>query len=157
MSPSARIDLSTSVTRAREHAKLAAVMFETDQEWGAVCGFYSAYHLIRASFLADPVFEDPIRLSKINSKLLPDDRWVTKHSTGGLNAPSYGINEIVSTLYLEIRARYQRLHIASNLVRYDRGLKPAQLAAAQGDLAEVTRAYEAGEIVCTLHLPPAAS
>lgn len=152
MSPAADIrDISTSVSRAKDHAKLAAVMFDTEQEWSAVCGFYSAYHLIRASFLADPVFDDPHRLSKISLKIHPEDRYVSKHSKGGLSSTSYGINEIVSTLYLEIRARYQRLHIASNTVRYGRGLKAIQLPSVQADLAELTRAFEAGEIICALH------
>lgn len=152
MSPAADIrDITTSVSRAKDHAKLATVMFDTGQEWAAVCGFYSAYHLIRAAFLADPVFDDAHRLSKINPKIHAEDKFVTKHSKGGLSSTSYGINEIVSTLYLDIRARYQRLHIASNTVRYGRGLKAIQLPSIQADLAEITRAFEAGEIVCTLH------
>lgn len=152
MSPSADIrDISTSVSRAKDHAKLADVMFDAEQEWAAVCGFYSAYHLIRASFLADPVFDDPHRLSKISAKIHPEDRFATKHSKGGLSSSSYGINEIVSTLYLDIRARYQRLHIASNTVRYGRGLKAIQLPSVQADLAEIKRAFEAGQIVCSLH------
>ena len=126
-------------------------MFDTGQEWAAVCGFYSAYHLIRASFLADPVFDDPHRLSKISTKIFPEDRFVTKHSKGGLSSTSYGINEIVSTLYLDIRARYHRLHVASNTVRYGRGLRAIQLPSVQADLVEVTRAFDAGEIICTMH------
>ena len=126
-------------------------MFETGQEWAAVCAFYSAYHLIRAALLADPVFDDANRLSKINSKILPEDRFVTKHSKGGLSSSSYGVNEIVSVLYIDIRARYLRLHVASNQVRYGRGLNAIQLPSLQADLQEITRAYEAGDLVCTIH------
>lgn len=146
-------DVETCISRARDHAKLAEVMFDTGQEWAAVCAFYSAYHLIRASLLSDPVFDDANRLSKINPKILPEDRFVAKHSKGGLSSAAFGINEIVSVLYLEIRARYLRLHVASNQVRYGRGIKAITAPSLREDLHEITRAFEAGEIICPMHLP----
>jgi len=143
-------DVDTCVARAREHAKLAAVMFDTQQEWAAVCAFYSAYHLLRASLINDPVFDDAHRLSRINSRILPEDRQVHKHSTGGLSKPAYGLNEIISVLYPAIRARYIRLHIASIDVRYGTGIRAISTDSLRQDLAEITRAFDDGEIICSL-------
>lgn len=141
-------DVPTCILRAKEHAKLADVLFETKQEWAAVCGFYSAYHLMRAALLSDPIFDDAHRLSEKSDKIRPEDRFVSKHSKGGLSSTSYGLNEIVSVLYVEFRARYYRLHIASNAVRYGRGLEALRLPELKKDLEQITQAFEVGKLVC---------
>lgn len=146
-------DSTECISRSREHAKLATVMFDTQQEWAAVCAFYAAYHLMRASLLVDPVFSDAHRLSRINPKILPEDRGVSKHSTGSLSKPAYGLNEIVTVLYPDVRSRYYRLHMGSIAVRYGSGLGVIRPENLQEDLAEITRAFEAGEVVCQKELP----
>lgn len=146
-------DIATCVSRSEEHGKLATLMFETGQEWAAVCAFYSAYHLVRASLMTDPVFDDLERLRKISPKIFPEDRTVSKHSKGGLSSASFGVNELVSFLYPAVRARYARLHVASNQVRYERGIRAIATTNLQEDHAEIVRAFTDGELKSTLHLP----
>lgn len=140
-------DVEDMQVRAAEHSSLAQVLFDTEQEWAAVCGFYAAYHLMRASFLADPIFEDETSLLRINSKLTSEDRFAEKHSKGGLSAASFGVNEIVTVLYPHVRGRYGRLHIASCQVRYGKGLDAFKLSDIQEDWEVIGSEYKAGNIV----------
>ena len=140
-------DIQELRNRSGEHGKLASVLFDTDQEWASVVAFYSAYQLVRASFIADPIFDDRSRLKRANPKLEPEDRWAEKHSKGGLSAVSYGVTEIVSVLYPNIKGRYGRLHIASCMVRYSDGLGSLRLSSIKDDWNFIMAEYDAGNIV----------
>ncbi|WP_079580831.1 hypothetical protein [Arthrobacter sp. 31Cvi3.1E] len=101
---------------------MAQDLYAKNDEWAAVCGFYSCYQLVRASMEKDPIFGDAALLAVVHPNLLPEDRHETKHSKGGLNKPAFGVNEIVTLVYPHIKREYNALHLASCNVRYEAGL-----------------------------------
>lgn len=113
------------VERAKYHAQLGKTLFQIGNEWAAVTLFYASYHMVKASFVRDPVFDDPQRLFGIDDRLRAEDRFETKHSYGGIgrNAVQLGVNEIVTRLYPRINRDYGLLHLASCDVRYRGGLR----------------------------------
>ncbi len=127
----------------------AVVMKETaerlsgsDEEWAAVCYFYSAYHTVKAAFIEDPVFGDLNRLQSFSTDLVPDDRYVTHHRGRLGNGPRKpGVNDIVRMFYPTISKQYVRLHMASIAVRYEGGLAPIQLATVKADYHVIAEAY----------------
>lgn len=115
---------------------------DSDEEWAAVCYFYSAYHTMKAAFIEDPVFDDPTRLSTFSPNLIPDDRYVTHHrGRMGTGPRKLGVNDIVQLLYPQIAPRYIRLHMASIAVRYENGLAPLTLEAVRADYSMLMDAY----------------
>lgn len=117
--------------RARHHETVGdALAGAANEEWAAVCYFYSAYHLLRHALLADPVFGDPPRLRTIHPDLFPGARDITRHH--GRNRPGeprqWGMNELIQVLYPVVAPTYERLHQASIAVRYKGGI--AQFSAA---------------------------
>lgn len=96
----------------------------SEDEWAAVCWFYAAYHLVRASLQRDPRFDDPGQLAQMSARLCMDDRYAQRHKgrRGGANV-ELGINDIVRLAYRDVRSPYERLHQASIDVRYESGLR----------------------------------
>lgn len=120
----------------------AVVLRNQGDEWYAVCFFYAAYHMVKAALIEDPVFDDLARLQGINSNLVPDDRFATRHH-GFIQVSTrvMGINDIVRALYPEIAAEYVRLHMASIEVRYGTGLGVISQASVDEDYEAVVTAY----------------
>lgn len=118
--------------RAQRHRKVGDALAGAGDEWALVCYFYSAYHLVKAALISDPVFDDAARLAKAPIPLTPDDRYVTSHR--GRRRPGWpqewGVNDLVTMIYRFIRDDYELLHQASIEVRYGRGraLPPIEVA-----------------------------
>lgn len=101
--------------------------------------FYSAYHLVSAALLSDPIFHDPTRLAAANSNLTMAERAATRHKgymqygPGGRRTKVWGLNDLVQLLYRPVFPYYSQLHEGSVDVRYGSGLRvPLQrLAEAQ--------------------------
>lgn len=117
-------DPAVMVARSRQHAAAAETLAAAGNEWFAVCWFYGAYHLARARMHADPIFQDPTRLTQVSPRLCMDDRTASRHQgrKGAKGQPELGVSDIVRLLYPEIVGSYHRLHQASIDVRYGRGL-----------------------------------
>lgn len=122
-----------------------------DNEWFAVCYFYSAYHLIKAALIRDPIFDSVTELSRIDVHLTPAHRWTTKHQgrvqSGGRDP---GINDIVVKLYNGISIEYRRLHSASVNVRYSDGLGAISPQTVAQDFSTIWDAHSRGEIRYTV-------
>lgn len=113
-------------------------------EWYVVCYFYSAYHVVRAALLEDPIFEDLGRLTARSAYLTMGDRLATRHQgylAGGDRV--LGINDIVRILYPQIAVEYRRLHSASIDVRYGEGLAVISEESIVDDYHTIVDAYRA--------------
>lgn len=117
-----RLSIQQLEARADHHWNVAQALYAKNDEWAAVCGFYSCYQLVRASMEKDPIFNDMALLAVVHPNLLPEDRHETKHSKGGLSRPAFGVNEIVTLVYPHIKREYTALHLASCDIRYEAGL-----------------------------------
>jgi hypothetical protein len=123
-------------------------------EWAAVPMFYSAFHLVRAALVTDPLFDDPGRCARKNVYLSMQDRECTRHNTrwrreaDGSRSKLWGVNELVTLLYAPIWPYYELMHQASVEVRYGRGLiHPLQRVCEALD--EITRCSSAGLLVAS--------
>lgn len=138
------------VARAARHRKVGDALADAGDEWALVCFFYSAYHLVKAALVSDPVFDDPARLAKAPISLTPDDRHVTSHK--GRRRPGspqeWGVNDLVAMLYRFIRDDYELLHQASIEVRYGQGLVLPPLKTAREALDRISARSDSG----TLHV-----
>lgn len=105
-----------------KHWATTQLLMDAGNEWAAVTGFYSCYHLLRAAMMQEPLFDQPIELSRVHHTLQSGDRYETKHSLGGLNKAALGMKEICTVVYPHIAPRYYLAHDASNGIRYDGGL-----------------------------------
>lgn len=136
-------DPSVLLSRARAHAAAGDAM--PDQEWAAVCWFYSAYAFMRSAIEADPVWNDPSLLAKASPVLQLADRHTTRHKgRGGRNTREPGVNDIVRMLYPQISPSYEALHQASIAVRYGTGLDTTRLPLLRDRLRQIETAYAAG-------------
>ncbi|MEV7692484.1 hypothetical protein AB0N73_04035 [Microbacterium sp. NPDC089189] len=141
-------DVQTHLERSVVHMETGDRLKAADDEWFAVCYFYSAYHLVKAAMHADPIFDDISRCSGVHPLLSVDSRYVEHHSGGkGENGRSLGMNEIVMKLYRSIRVPYHRLHTASIAVRYQGGLAPISPITVADDFTVVREEYLANNIV----------
>jgi hypothetical protein len=108
---------------------VGGALADAGDEWSAVPLFYSAYHLTRHALRSDPIFLDPIQLSRVNVNLTMAECDVTRHKgrkvIPGSPGREWGINELVTLLYRPLSASYDKLHQASIEVRYGAGLKTA--------------------------------
>lgn len=136
-------------TRSEEMGRDARQLHESGIEWATVAYFYSAYHLVRAALLNDPIFDDMARLKRVNPHLQPSDRDTTKHK-GRRNGPiEFGINDLILMLYgREASGPYNYLHIASVQVRYEASLR-YPLDDIQKKYAEFRAAESKGSLTCT--------
>lgn len=140
------------VVRADDHEKLAKVLHESGVEWAAVAYFYSAYHLVKAALLTDPIFTDPGRLAVAHAQLTMADQTATRHQgymqfgTGGSRTKVWGLNDLVGVLYRQVWPIYLQMHEASVDVRYGTGLRvPLDKI---GEAQELVKAeYAAGTLV----------
>jgi hypothetical protein len=141
-------DLRTHLERAVAHKETGDRLAAADDEWFAVCYFYSAYHAVKAAMHADPIFDDIARCAAVDAALSVDSRFAEHHSGGsGKNGRSLGVNDIVFKLYKGIRLPYTRLHMASIAVRYGSGLDTISPVTVKDDFAAVCDAFSAGTIV----------
>lgn len=140
-------DPAACAVRANAHAATARWLAKQNEEWSAVVFFYSAYHLVRASLIGDPIFNDFERLKKLNQHLIKEDRFTSRHK-GRRNArePQFGVNELVHLLYPSIRIDYEALHVASLSVRYGTGLV-APIEEIQRHATAVRSAFDSGHLV----------
>lgn len=111
--------------RAARHQKVADALADAGDEWSAVCYFYAAYHMIRAALLEDTIFDRLEWCQQKNRDLLPQDRHTMRHHgrKNTSNGREWGVNELVFLLYPNVVGAYERLHQASNDVRYHDGLR----------------------------------
>lgn len=126
MSP---LTASQHVLRADEHESLAGVLRDSGHEWAAVAYFYSAYHLVSAALLRDPIFTSPGRLAAASPALTMADQTATRHQGymqfghGGRRTKIWGLNDLVALLYRPVWPFYAQLHEGSVDVRYGTGLR----------------------------------
>lgn len=126
-----------SVDRARYHREAGSALHESaDHQWAAVCYFYSAYHLVRAALAADSIFDDWDALRAVDPRLIPDDRFATKHQMRRGSERDFGVKDLVEVLYPEIKIQYAELHGASVGVRYKNGIN-IPLDDLSADLSEI--------------------
>lgn len=144
------ITTSEHLVRAARHRKVGEALI--DDEWAAVCFFYSAYHIVRHALREDPIFDDPTALSRINPELTPADRHVSRHQArkGAPGGRQWGINELVTLLYRPIAVDYDRLHQASIEVRYSRGLTSPPMADLLASLEAIDGARVRGQLVAQM-------
>lgn len=139
-----RLPAGDHLTRAREHEQVGdALKDAVGNEWAAVCYFYSAYHLVRAALVADPIFDSMARLKAKSSHLMPSDRYTDSHHGSRAPGMNFGVNELVNLLYPQILQSYEFLHQASIAVRYDTGLR-FDLTNVRGRLDAVIAASDSG-------------
>lgn len=117
--------------RAERHQVVGDALAAAGDEWAAVMWFYSAYHLIKAALLCDPIWFDLRSLTTLNVELTPGERFTGRHKGRrriGSNQPrEWGINDLVLVLYRPAAGFYERLHQASIDVRYGAGLPAGAL------------------------------
>lgn len=111
--------------RAQRHRVVGNALADAGDEWAAVPYFYAAYHIMKGAMLRDPIWEQINALQTIHRDLMTDDRFTDRHK--GRKRPTgapreWGVNELVLLLYRPAVGAYERLHQASNLVRYGVGL-----------------------------------
>lgn len=136
---SAGISAVQRLERADRHEVIANVLADAGDEWACVPYFYALSE--------DPVFEDPTRLSRINSHLSIADRHVTRHH-GRRKLGEWGVNDLVTLLYRPIAVDYERLHGASIEVRYGGGFA-GDLSDVRAALGHIRIEHESGR----LHAP----
>ena len=136
-------------TRAAEHARVGDVLLDRDEEWATVLYFYSAYHLIKAALLADPVFDDPKACMAKHLALSMQDRWTEAHKGRVVKGrrERWGVNDLVALLYKPLSAPYEVLHQASLEVRYGPGLLAGTPTDAQESLDKIHTDYHTGLVV----------
>ena len=149
MSTGDRLTVEQHKQRAAAHLEVANRLLESDEEWAVVPLFYTAYHFVKAAMLADPVFDDPTRLSRFNASLTMEDRYSDIHQGRMAKGQRerWGVKDIVAVLYKPIYASYELLHLASTDVRYGRGLVVGSPSEADEALTRIYEAYERGAIV----------
>lgn len=146
-----RADLSVPehCARALHHGHVGRALVSTGEpQWGAVCYFYAAYHLVRAALTSDPIFHDPTRLSRVHPELTPSDQLVGRHKgrRQSANGREWGVNELVALLYPRFMQPYERLHQASIDVRYYGGLR-ASGDELEANLKAIEDGYASGQLI----------
>lgn len=141
--------------RSEHHFRVGQVLAESKHEWGAVILFYAAFHSVRAAMVDDPIFSDPSALHAAHRLLTPDDRWTTMHKARRGGEPRLGVNEIVGIIYPDYSGPYEKLHVASVQVRYERGLRPLEALSEMIDYARMIREAEASGRLVSEQLPDA--
>lgn len=117
------LSCSEHIERAAYHRDAGeALRVAAGHQWAAVCYFYSAYHLARAALITDPLFGDLGVLKGLDDRLIPDDRFATKHQMRRGSERAFGVNDLMGILYPQIRSAYLELHGASTGVRYGKGI-----------------------------------
>lgn len=139
--------------RAERHRKIGDLLAEADDEWAAVPLFYSAYHLVKAALLVDPIWSDLRQLTAISVDLAPEDKFTDRHKgrkrqTG--QPREWGLNELVLKFYRPVVGSYDRLHQASINVRYGAGLPAGAVEPLQAAMQQIQDAHEADSLVAPL-------
>ena len=134
--------------RAESFQETAVRLESLEDEWAAVCYFYAAYHLVKAAFIRDPVFDSLKALASIDGRLTMEDRFIERHQ-GRMSGRTrtLGVNDLVTMLYPKVSVAYRRMHMASINVRYGEGLRTIKLDSVLSDFATVRRAHESGALV----------
>lgn len=147
--PEAPLAEQAHLARAARHLHIGTLLAEAGEEWGAVPLFYSVYHHVKAALLVDPIWWDLQRLHTKSLELMPDDRFVTRHKARRVRgAPrEWGLNELVLVLYPGVAREYERLHVASNNVRYHAGLVAGALPDLTAAAAHIVAASESDGLV----------
>jgi len=137
------------VERADACILTAEALTAGGDEWAVVCYFYGAYHVARAAFLADPVFDSLAALASKSSRITMQDRYVAFHR-GRKNDKERkpGVNDVVRELYTGVSFEYLELHQWSINVRYNEGLEPsASLGQAEAYYNHIRQTYDQGQFV----------
>lgn len=140
--------------RSQRHQLIGNALGDAGDEWAVVPWFYSAYHLVKAALLRDPIWGDLQSLHAISVDLTPDDRFIDRHKGRRGRVPGvaveFGINDLVLRLYRPAAGSYDRLHTASNLVRYGIGLSDGALESLRGCLDQIMDMDSRGELEAPL-------
>ncbi|WP_432571194.1 hypothetical protein [Kineococcus sp. SYSU DK005] len=152
-----RLTADTHARRAEEHAKVGRLMVQVGAEWGAVCLFYSAYHLVKRALILDPVFDNPVALAQVDlpeAARHPESHRGHTRSGGGR---VWGVSDLVLKLYAPLEQPYKRLTVASHHVRYGRGFRGGAvgLQRLEQDLATIEQASAAGIMCGPMPMPTA--
>jgi hypothetical protein len=127
--------------RAQRHQVVGDALGAAPDEWAAVAWFYSAYHLIKAALLRDPIWDNASALCRIHVDLVSQDKFTSRHkgrrSRVEGTTVEWGVNDLVQKLYRPAFGPYSRLHSASNTVRYGTGLPDGALASLGPDLKQL--------------------
>ncbi|OIH95106.1 hypothetical protein [Curtobacterium sp. MCBA15_001] len=136
------------VQRADAFVLTGQSLHDVGDEWAVVCYFYASYHLMRAAFIGDTIFDSVARLSAVDSRFTLADRFVAMHrGRKGDRERKPGVNDIVSKLYPQISFEYLELHQWSVNVRYNEGLEPsASIADAKLYYERIRSAFDAGTL-----------
>lgn len=149
--------MTASSLRTPDVCLKRAITFKEDAEalkaissqWFAVSYFYAAYHIVRASLMEDPIFQDVARLKTVNENWLPEDRFNDHHKarrgSGHVGPP--GVHDMVIAFYNDISIEYARLHSASIAVRYGVGLEGYDSEVLTADFLAIAKAATAGELL----------
>lgn len=141
-----QLTVAEHLQRADRHQHIGNALMDAGDEWAVVMFFYSAYHVMKAAFLGDPIFDDPTRLSRVSPSLSIQDRYVDRHTGRRKPEREWGVNDLVGPLYgREAMAQYELLHAASIDVRYYHGLT-SPLEKAREACEWIRAAYDEGRI-----------
>lgn len=98
------------------------ILIAQEDGWTVTAAFYSAFHVMRAATLADPIWEKgPSALTRVNPHLTLDCRNSSHHQGNPKAGRAPGVRELVRWLYRKHSPKYVLLHAASITVRYGTG------------------------------------
>lgn len=151
MTAKALVTAAKCLQRADVFRATADGLADDGDEWAAVCYFYAAYHVVRAAFIEDPVFDSIAAAAAKHPNLGMQDRWATNHQARlGSGPRALGINDIVKIIYPSIKFEYVELHSWSVNVRYNEGLEPtASIQDAARYYERIRNEYDAGNLKAT--------
>lgn len=98
----------------------ATLLARGNNDWAAVCYFYSAYRAVRCALNQDSRLDSDAAARAVNPKLSASSRHVDFHNGHPHRGP--GVNDVVRYLYPSIGPKYELLHAKSVEVRYGTGL-----------------------------------
>ncbi len=138
------------VSRTAYHRQIGETLADVKHEWAAVPLFYAAYHVVKAAFLADPIFDDGQLCTAKHRFLTPGARDATGHHGRfrPIDPPEkvWGVNELVGLLYPAVGTIYEQMHLASVEVRYKRGLR-VPLPNLRTSLQDIDARLHSGQLV----------
>lgn len=148
--PRTGLDSPGHLEQAQSHLRSAeAILNAGEGGWAVTAAFYSAFHVMRAAILEDPIWDrGPVALTNINPMLGADCQFAEHHQGNPKTNRSPGVREVVGYLYPQCRDRYLLLHGASITVRYKEG--ESRLLSPCGNYVDVAKSlldeYQAGTI-----------
>lgn len=153
MASTVRLNQAGHQAAAVRNAKTATALLDAGEEWAAVVYFYAVFHLVKASYIDDPIWDDEPRLIAKHAELTSEARFATNHNShpSADGSRNWGSTDLVRYLLPGyIHKAYTALLIASYEVRYDGALSPnATLARCRQHWETINRAYWNGDLKIT--------